>query len=168
VSTLSRVKQLSRSLAPVCMVGIATGCGQSGVTGPTQSPLVGAYTLTQLESHFHGVDIDHLAQGARISFELRKDGVAVVDVFIPHGQADGSDIRETGETTWWFFTDSIEPNIRLTTIWVRTQTQVGVWGWRFDGEGLETSQPSCSFAAFNPDIHDCRFDAVLTKAPYQP
>ena len=146
-------------------LGALASCGSNATTGPVGSPLVGSYTLTQLESHFHGINTDHIAEGARMTFELRKDGVAVVDVLIPNGQADGSDIRETGETTWWFFTDIIEPNIRLTTIWLRTQTQVGVWGWRFDGYGLATSQPSCSLASFNPDILECRFDAVLTKNP---
>jgi len=142
-------------LAPLC------ACGDSP-TSP-QSGLLGRYELTQLDSDIRGITTNHLAGGARINIELRSNGTASVDLFIPRGKADSTDLIETIETGWFTQRQALTPTLIVTTLWVDARSAIISSGWRIENQMLLTNPPSCSMEYWEPSILECRIDAELTK-----
>ncbi len=145
----------------VSSIALLYGCGDSP-TGP-QPGLLGRYELTGLDSDVRGVVTDHLAAGARISMELRGNGTASVDLFVPAGRADGTDLREAVDTRWSIQRQPLTPTFIVTTLWVTASSAIVSSGWRVGTQMLFANPPSCSMEYWEPHILDCRINAELSK-----
>ncbi len=145
----------------VSSITLLCACGDSP-TGP-QPGLLGRYELTQLDSDIRGVVTDHLAGGARINIELRRNGTASVDLFVPGGRSDGTDLREAVDTRWSIQRQPLTPTLIVTTLWVAASSTIVSSGWRVGTQMLLANPPSCSMEYWDPSIFECRINAELTK-----
>lgn len=106
---------------------------------------------------------DHLVDGARINIELRGNNTVAVEVFIPGGKTDGTDLHETVETRWSIRRQLLTPTILVTTLWMDARSAIISSGWRVENQMLFTNPPSCSMEHWDPSIVDCRINAALSK-----
>jgi len=152
----------------------AVGCSSPAATEPEPEPgFIGSYAATRLESVFFGEAVDHLANGAQVFLELRRDGSAEVDLEIPGAGEGGGHLRQLFVAEWWipdfFYFVPMEVEeimlrrpesgpdsfvVRRSFLWFREVP------WLRDSLRFQSHQ--CGFVAEDVRFLDCRIDMTLT------